>query len=100
MWVDIIRQIRAFLKKWFWSKPTEEAPQKRVVVKATEVLHAWTIVSYKGQKIPIRKVELPLWNSLPPKERKKMAMKVERAKRKGQCKVVEIDGQKIFISNK
>lgn len=100
MWVRIIRQIWRALKKWLWSKPTEEVPQKRVRLKAEEVLHAWTIVTYKGQKIPIRKSELTAWNNLPPKERKKMAMKLDKAKRKRQCKAVEIDGQKVLIKNR
>ena len=93
----IIRQFLSFLKKWFWSNPTDKVPEKRVAVKATEVVHAYVMVEYKGTKIPIRKSELPMWNAMSNSDKKKMAFKFTKAKQKGQLQAVWIGGQKIFI---
>lgn len=97
--MKVLKRVFTWISKWFWLNPTKKVPEKKVRIKAEDILHAWTFVTYKGQKIPIRKSEIIAWNNLPPKDRKKMAMKLDKAKRKGQCKAVEINGQKVLIKN-
>jgi len=98
--MKVLKKFTEWLLRVFWQKPTEAVQQKRVVVKAAEVMHAWTIVEYQGTKIPIRKEEIPMWNILPNKERKKMAAALIRAKKKGHVKAVEIEGKKVLIQTR
>ena len=101
MWVNIVRQIRLFLKKWFWEKPTEEVPQKKsdTEIKAKEVMHDWDIITYNGTKIPFRKHEIPLFNALSRKEKRVIAIKMKAEQKKGRVIIVEIDGKDTIVLN-
>ena len=100
MLVSIIRQIRAFLVKWFWVKPTEKVPEKKAHVMATEVIQEYTIVEYHGQKIALRKSEINRWNSSPRKKKREIAHEFEMMEKKGRIKFVEIDGQMTAVLNR
>ncbi len=102
MWVHIVRQIRLFLKKWFWNKPTEETPQKKTdtEIKAKEVMHAWTCVKYNDQDIALRKSEIPSWNNASRKRKRQIAHDTAMAVKKGRLKFIEIDGKMTCVKNR
>ena len=100
MWVRIIRQIRAFLKKWLWGKPTEAAPQETVRLKAKEVQHAYICIDYKGQLINLRKTELASFNNLSRKKKREMASYFANQVKKGNIKFIEMDGKTICVQNR
>ncbi len=100
MLVNIVRQIRFFLNKWFWKKPTEEVPQETVKLKAKEVLHAYACVKYKDQWINLRKSELVAWNNLSRKDRRAMAHKTAMQVKKGEIVFIEVDGKMTCVKNR
>ena len=100
MWVRIIRQIRAFLTKWFWGKPTEKSPQETVRLKAKEVQHAYICIDYKGQLINLKKTEIASFNNLSRKKKREMASYFANQVKKGHVKFIDMDGKKICVKNR
>lgn len=94
--MKIVRQILAFLKKWFWDKPTAEPKP----LKATEVLHNYVCVKYHDQWINLRKSEIDAWNKLSRKDRRAMAQRFRVLEKKGKLRFVEINGKMTCIKNK
>lgn len=90
---QIVRQFSAFLRKWFWSKPTAR-PEP---FKATEVLHLYTCVKYKGQWINLRKKELKAFDAMARSDKRAMALRFKQQVKKGHLKFVDIDGQMTCI---
>ncbi|MCK4823445.1 hypothetical protein KA005_47275 [bacterium] len=102
MWVNIVRQVRAFLKKWLWEKPTEETPQKKsdTEIKAKEVQHAYVCIDYKGQLINWKKDKVHEFNSMSRNQKRETANYYAIAVKKGRIKFVEIDGKMICVQNR
>jgi len=93
----VVRAIGKFLRKWFWSKPTEKTTTKRVVVKATEVAHAYVCIQYRGQWINLRENEVEIFNAMARNDKRAMAQKFAALEKKGQVKFVEIDGKTVCV---
>lgn len=93
---QIIRQVLAFLKNIFWTKPTD----KPEPFKATEVLHLYTCIKYKDQWINLKKTEVDAFNAMARSDKRAMAMRFKQMVKKGYIKFVEIDGEMTCIKNK
>jgi len=92
----IVRQLSAFLRKWFWTKPTEKPREP----KATQVIHNYICVKYRDQWINLRKSEIEAWNRMSRKDRRAMAQRFAVLQKKGKIKFVEINGQMTCVKNK
>lgn len=93
---QIIRQLLDFLVRIFWTRPTD----KPEPFKATEVIHLYTCVQYKGQWINLRKTELKAFDAMARSDKRAMALRFKQQVKKGHLKFVEIDGQMTCIKTK
>lgn len=93
---QIIRQVLAYLKNLFWTKPTE----KPEPFKATEVLHLYTCIKYKDQWINLEKTQVKAFHAMARSDKRAMALKFKQQVKKGHLKFVEVDGQMTCIKNK
>ena len=93
---QIIRQLLAFLKRLFWTTPTE----KPEPFTAKEVIHLYTCINYKGQWINLRKTEVQAFEAMARSDKRAMAMRFKKQVEKGHLKFMEIDGVMTCIKNK
>lgn len=93
---EIVRQLLAFLKNIFWTRPTE----KPEPFKAKEVLHLYTCIKYKGQWVNLKNEEIPLFEAMARSDKRAMALRFKQQVKKGHLKFVDIDGQITCIKNK
>ena len=100
MWVNIVRQIRLFLAKWLWNKPTEVISEKKDQRKATEVQHAYVCIDYKGQLINWKKDKVQEFHSMSRSQKRETANNYAMAEKKGRIKFIEMDGKMICVQNR
>lgn len=93
---QIIRQLLDFLKNLFWTRPTD----KPEPFKATEVIHIYTCIKYKGQWINLRKTEVQAFEAMARSDKRAMAQRFAVMVKKRQVKFVEINGQMTCVKNK
>ncbi len=93
--IEFFKRIWRIIWYWAWKRPVS----KPEPLKAVEVIEHWTIVERKGQKIALHKHEIPMWNALPRKEKRQMALRVKAQEERGEIKFVEIDGKWTCIRN-
>jgi len=93
---QIIRQLLSFLKRIFWTTPTD----KPEPFKATEVSHIYTCIKYKGQWVNLRKTEVKAFEAMARSDKRAMARKFATMVKKRQVKFVEIKGVMTCIKNK
>ena len=91
-----VRQLLLWLKKWFWEKPVSE-PEKP---KATDAVHLYVVVDYKGQRINLKKTQLSMWNSMSRHDKRGMAHKFAIMEKKGLIRFENINGRLTCIKNK
>ena len=94
--MKLIRQILDFLKNLFWTQPTD----KPEPFKATEVIHLYTCIKYKGQWVNLRKNEVQAFEALARSDKRAMAMRFKKQVEKGHLKFVEINGVMTCVKNK
>ena len=94
--MKIIRQFFSFLKKWFWTKPTDKPDP----IKATQVLHNYTCIKYKGQWVNLKIEEVAMFNALARSDKRAMARRFEVLQGKGKIAFKKIDGKMICLKNK
>jgi hypothetical protein len=92
----IVRQLSAFLRKWFWTKPTEKPREP----KATQVIHNYICVKYKDQWINLKKTEVAAFHAMARSDKRAMAMRFRKMQEKGKIRFEEINGQMVCIKNK
>jgi hypothetical protein len=86
---------------YFWQKPTEKSERMPPLkIKATEIAHAYMVVTYHGQRINMLKDEYPMWKAMSRKDKRGMALKFARMEKEGKIRFEEIDGHVIAIKNK
>jgi hypothetical protein len=93
---QIIRQLLAFLKNLFWTQPTA----KPEPFKATEVIHLYDCIKYKGQWINLKKEEIPLFEAMARSDKRAMAMRFKKQVEKGHLQFIEIDGKMTCVKRK
>ena len=93
--IKILKQILRWLKYWFWKRPVS----KPEPLTAKEVIQNWTIVECHGQRIALHQHELPMWNAMSRKDKRKMALRVKAQEERGEIKFVEIDGKVTCVRN-
>lgn len=91
-----VRQLSAFLRKWFWNKPTAR-PEP---FKATEVLHLYTCIKYHDQWINLEKTQVAAFEAMARSDKRAMALRFKQLVKKRHVKFVEIDGEMTCIKNK
>lgn len=96
----LLKKLYEWLQKWFWSKPTEQVPEKKDQRKATEVQHAYVCIDYKGQFINWEKSRVHEFHSMSRKQKRETANNYAMAEKKGRIKFVEIDGKMICVQNR
>lgn len=94
--MKIVRQFIKWIKKWFWSKPTE----KDKPFKATDVQQQYVCIKYHDQWINMRRSEIGAWNRMSRKDRRGMAHRFATLEKKGKITFVEINGKMICVKNK
>lgn len=91
-----IQRIIDFLKYWFWKRPVSEPEPLR----ATEVSHNYTVITYSGQQINLLKTEVPAFYAMSRKDKRAMALRFKTMQKKGSIRFEEINGKVIAIKNK
>lgn len=94
--MKLIRQFLLWIKKWFWDKPVSKPEPP----KATEAVHLYVVVDYKGQKINLKKSQLNMWNSMSRHDKRGMAQKFANMEKKGMIRFETINGRLTCIKNK
>lgn len=94
--MKLIRQILDFLKKLFWTVPTEE-PEP---FKATEVIHLYTCIKYKGQWVNLKTEEIPLFEAMARSDKRAMAQRFAVLVKKRKVKFMEIEGKMTCVKNR
>lgn len=93
---QIIRQFLAFLVRVFWIKPTE----KPEPFKATEVIHLYTCIKYKGQWVNLKNEEIPLFEAMARSDKRAMARRFATQVKKGYLQFIEIEGRMTCVKRK
>lgn len=93
---EAVRHILAFLKKWFWIKPTS----KPEPLMAKDVLSNYTCLKYKGQWINLKTHEIPMFNAMARQDKRAMMLKFKTMQLKGQIVFREVNGKMTCIKNK
>lgn len=94
--MSFLKKILKWIKHWLWVKPTS----KPEPLKAVDVVNHYTVITYKGQRINLRKSEVAAFNALSRKDKRAMAKRFEVMQKKGQIKFQEINGTIVAIRNK
>jgi hypothetical protein len=89
-----------FVRHWLWIKPTSKQKIQPLIPKAVEVIDEYIIITYKEQKINLRKCEVDRFNALSRKDKRKMSQKFADAERKGAIRFETINGKVVAIKNK
>ena len=94
--MKLVRQLLAFIIKWFWNKPTDKAPP----LKATDVINQYTCIKYKNQWINLKKHEVAMFNAMSRIDKRAMADKFKIQQKKGNIEFKEINGQMTFVKKR
>ncbi len=94
--MKLIRQIVSFLKKLFWTIPTDE-PEP---LKATEVKHLYTCIKYRNRWVNLRNHEVAAFEAMARSDKRAMALRFEVLAKKGKVKFIKIDGKMTCIKIK
>jgi len=92
IWQKIWNQLRY----WFWTKPVSRPDPP----KATDVIKEYTVITYNGQKINLRKSELLMFKNMSRQNKRAMANRFKIMEKKGQIRFEEINGNIVAIKNK
>jgi hypothetical protein len=101
--MKILSAIKSFLK-WvkhlFWDVPTAK-PLKTLPVRtmAVDVAKDYMVITYRGQRINMLKIQYPVWKTSSRKDKRITMLKVKAMEEKGEIKFQEVNGNLICIRN-
>jgi hypothetical protein len=99
--IEAIKRFGRLIRLWLWEKPIDKPiPEKKYVLKLTDVAREYVVVMYHGQKVNLHQTEVPIWNMSSRKDKRAMADRFKTLEKKGYIKFVEIDGKWICVKNK
>ena len=75
-------------------------PDKPVPVKGDQVFSEYLVVEYHGQKISLHRKQVPIWNTMPRKDKRIMADKFKKQISQGKIRFELINNKWICLKNK
>lgn len=98
--ITLLKKFGQWIKHWFWSVPTAKPPKEiPIQPKATEVIDEWMVITYHGQRIPMRKSQYPIWKAMSREDKRAMKNKVAKQEKQGIVRFEEVDGKTILVRN-
>ncbi len=96
----MLQRVKKFFKwviDWLWTRPVT----RKTEPKATEVIHNYELIEYRGMNITMTNREKFLWeNHLNRKQKNDILKNHKRKLQKGELIMVEINGQMVAVKNK
>ena len=88
-----IKKLWHFLKKHFWKHPVGP-------VRAVEVVDKFAVITYKGQRINLRKEELEMFRALSRYDKRKMMQKFAKLEKAGKVRFIDMKGKTVAVFNR
>ena len=98
--ISAVKSFIAWIKHWFYDVPTAKPPkQEPVRTMAVDVAKDYMVITYRGQRINMLKIQYPIWKASSRKDKRITMLKVKAMEEKGEIKFQEVEGHLICIRN-